>query len=86
MKRGGIKFISPAKDKNDDKIRDECAAAGKATFVCALCGVERPSSDVQESYGSPPEILCKPCYETQPAKVWREKEKELYETHRWDFS
>lgn len=56
-----------------------------ATFVCALCGKEQPGSEIEESFGDPPEYLCKTCYGNVSAKDWAEKKAELRESHRWDF-
>ena len=70
---------------NGDYPCAECVQAGKATFVCAGCGKEQSGSEIKESFGDPPEYLCKTCYATIPAKEWDEKEAELRESHRWDF-
>ena len=68
-----------------DYICTACAEAGRATFVCALCEQERPSSEVHDSWGDPVESLCTTCYQTVPAAIWEAKTKQLYERHRWDF-
>jgi hypothetical protein len=62
----------------------ECAKAGKATFLCALCGERWPSDTEQESFGlgAFPDHLCENCYKTVPAKVWDEKCKELRNRHK----
>ena len=70
---------------DDIYICEECANAGKADFLCALCKERKPSNKEEESYGDPPESLCSDCYETVPAKVWEEKKDELYTEHRYDF-
>jgi len=85
MNRAFIVFQSNMKDKNNNYICEECVKEGKSTFVCALCGEKRSSDLREESFGDPPEFLCKICYETVPAKIWEEKKEELYNTHRWDF-
>jgi uncharacterized protein YbaR (Trm112 family) len=84
MKRAGIICRGEVKDKDDNYICEECEAAGKSSFVCSLCKQEYPSSDKQESFGDPPEYLCKYCYETVPAKVWKDKRQQLEGAHRWD--
>lgn len=85
MKRAGIVFRSNMKDKNDCYIYENCAKEGKSTFICALCGKERSSDQIVESFGDPPEHLCKICYKTVSAEVWEKKKQELYNLHRWDF-
>jgi hypothetical protein len=72
--------------ERDGKILcEECAAAGKGAFTCALCGESRSLSLEQESFGYPAESLCTPCFETTPAKIWCEKVDKLTEDHRYDF-
>ena len=85
LKRANIVFQGGVKDKDDHYICEECDKAGKSTFICALCEEERSSDLKEDSFGDPPESLCKVCYETVPAKVWDKKERELWESHRWDF-
>ena len=63
----------------------ECEQSDKIRFICALCGKEQPGSEIKESFGDPPEYLCKACYATVPAAAWDEKEEELRESHQWDF-
>jgi len=71
--------------KVDDKyICQGCADSGKANFLCALCNERKSSNKKQESFGDPPEYLCRDCYESISAKTWDDKEKELSEEHRWD--
>lgn len=86
LERGDIKIPSNVKDKNDKIICEECAKAGLATFICALCDGERSSELEKESFGIDPlEYLCEICYGSVTAKVWSEKKKELYDEHRYDF-
>lgn len=68
------------------KICHECEAAGRADFLCEMCGKRHPTSQIQESFGWPPDFLCKICYGSVPAKQWEEKTEELYESHKYDFS
>ena len=84
-KRGGIVLRSEVVNKKDRKICVECAAAGKATFVCHQCKTERPANEIQTSFGDPPDYLCKPCYATLPAKEWDAATKSLSEMHRYDY-
>lgn len=84
MKAAGITFQSSVK-VDDEPICKECAEAGKADFLCAMCEQRKPTSKINESYGDPAEYLCKDCYETVPAKVWDEKLDQLSEAHRYDF-
>lgn len=84
-KRGGIVLKSGATDKNNDAICEECAAAGASSFVCSHCKKEQKTDQIEESFGYPPEFLCKPCYSTVPAAEWNALVKKLYEAHRYDF-
>lgn len=68
-----------------DPVCAVCAAEGRAFVVCALCEQRRPSDQVEYSLGDPAEYLCRPCYETVPAKRWAEARDELYERHRYDY-
>jgi len=72
-------------DTHDAYICAACAASDTRTFVCVLCGQQRPPSESQESFGMPAEHLCKACYTTAPANVWIEKTEALHDAHRWDF-
>ena len=63
----------------------ECERNDRVTVQCALCGVQRKSSEIKESFGDPPEYLCTTCYMTVSAKEWDKKRHELRESHRWDF-
>lgn len=85
LKRMGGVSGSGIEDKDGDRICQECANAGRATFVCALCKTERSSADEQESFGDPLEQLYKVCYETVPAKKWDEEVEKLREVHQYDF-
>jgi len=84
LKKAGWVTVSQVK-VDDHHICDECASAGKADFLCALCGKRKPTSEIQERFGDPSEFLCKQCYETVPAKQWEEKVESLEADHRWDF-
>ncbi len=68
-----------------EPICERCKIEGKATVRCALCGEQRSSKQIKESYGYPPEYLCRACYVSVPAAVWEAKVDELEEAHRWDF-
>lgn len=67
------------------KICVPCAEAGRADFLCALCGQRRPTNEIEDHFGEPPEFLCKPCYRTVPAETWNKKLSKLSESHRYDF-
>ncbi len=69
---------------DDYYICKECADKNLADFNCDLCNTRYPSSEIQESFGSPPDFLCQNCYKTQPAKVWCEKVNDLESSHRYD--
>lgn len=84
MKLAGMVYISSTQ-VDGKTICKECEAAGKADFLCALCNIRYPSSEVKESIGLPAEFLCKNCYETKPAKIWEEKLDALQDDHRYDF-
>src|SRR5690242_3318978 len=43
---------------DDKKICHECETAGKAEFLCELCGKRHPTSQIRESFGWPAEFLC----------------------------
>ena len=62
-----------------------CVDAGNAYFVCSLCNQKRPTDNIQERYGDPPDFLCATCYRTTPASEWDAKEDELQEKHRYDY-
>lgn len=63
-----------------------CKAADVGSFKCALCEQERKSSQSEEvfGFGDGADHLCKPCYETTPAKAWNEKCDELEKSHQYD--
>jgi len=63
----------------------ECSKSGKSTFLCALCGLRKPTSKIEESIGWPAEYLCKDCYETKTAKEWDDMVKKLNAEHRYDY-
>jgi hypothetical protein len=85
MKRASIQWATNERDKNDDRLCEVCAVAANIQITCALCKQDRPRADIQESFGDPPEYLCKPCYTTVPANVWELKSDKLRESHRYDF-
>ena len=64
---------------------EECERNNRVTFVCGLCRKEQSGAEVKESFGDPPEYLCKGCYATVPAEEWEKKVKEFRARHRWDF-
>ena len=84
MRRGDLVYASRARS-NNAIICEPCSQAGRSTFICHLCKTERPSSALQDSFGDPPDHLCKPCYETVPAAKWNAEVEDLQEQHRWDF-
>ena len=69
---------------DDYFICKECAGKNLADFKCDLCNNRYPSSEIQESFGDPPDFLCKNCYKTQPALVWCEEVADLESLHRYD--
>jgi hypothetical protein len=83
-KRAGIVFKGSVK-VDDDLICEECEKSGRADFLCAICNTRQSTDEIQESFGYPPEFLCKECYNTVPAKTWDEKVSELHEAHRYDY-
>ena len=83
QRAGWVMTSSIQVDANE--ICRECADAGKATFLCALCGQRYPTDQKHEQFGDPPEFLCKRCYETATAADWGKRRTELLEAHRWDF-
>lgn len=85
LKRAGWRRGRKTRD-DDGWICAACDAAGKDTITCALCREERPTSEIQDSLGDPPDFLCKTCFTTKPAKEWSEAVENLHEAHRYDFS
>lgn len=69
---------------DDHPICEECEAAGKADFLCALCNQRKSSDKKQEQFGDPAEFLCFDCYNTVPAAVWHKKCDELIKEHQYD--
>jgi hypothetical protein len=83
-KRGG--FMTASNIKVDNCwICEECAKSGKATFLCALCNERRPTTEVKEEAGDPPEFLCTPCFKSVTAEKWVDANEKLYNRHRFDF-
>lgn len=68
-----------------DDLCAECEQAGLQRFTCAGCHQERDSTEVQRSFGDPPERLCATCYATMTARDWDTLVDRLEEEHRWDF-
>lgn len=83
-KRANLHFVSNI-IVDDEYICIECADEGKADFLCSLCKNRKSTDKEKESFGDPPEYLCKDCYSTVPAKEWDKKCEMLEESHRWDF-
>lgn len=83
--RAGFVLISDRTDKENNLICNECADSGKGTFICFNCKKELTSDLIQQSYGFPPDRLCKNCYETVCAKTWDELDKKLNEMHQYDW-
>lgn len=84
MKRAGFVYSTNI-EVDGKRICVECKNAGKADIQCVLCNEKKPSDKVQQSFGYPPEYLCKDCYETKPAKIWEEKCDKLLEDHLYDL-
>jgi len=84
VERAGWVYVSDA-EVDEKRICHECKAAGRASFVCAMCKETRRMDQEEESFGEPAERLCSVCFETVTAKVWAAKVRELREDHRWDF-
>lgn len=84
MKMAGFVY-STRIEVDGECICEECKNAGKVDILCAMCEQRKPSDKQQESFGYPPEYLCKDCYETVPAKKWEDKVDELQQSHRYDF-
>jgi hypothetical protein len=83
MERAGIALVGSWNDS--DPICAACHDAGTVTGECTLCHEQRKLSDMEEKIGLPSEYMCKPCYETVPAKTWATELARLEESHRWDF-
>jgi hypothetical protein len=86
LNRANWRLASGITDKNNDVICESCAAENLGSFVCVLCGIERPSEAVQQSIGDPPDYLCKICYDSVTARAWERKIDELEKDHRYDYS
>ena len=84
LKMAGWVAQSDQKAAGEWAICEECAASGKASFECALCGQTRTSDRKEERIGDPPEFLCRDCYETVPAKEWDDKVQQLQREHQYD--
>lgn len=86
VKRAGWLLRSTSYDEARDYVCVDCVKDGKLTFTCYLCKVTRDSDHIQESFGDPPERLCKLCYETVPASKWHEAYDYLFDRHKYDHS
>ena len=84
MKEKGVVYKSNS-TIDGGSICVECEALGKASFTCALCGLQCSSDTLQYSVGNPAEKLCKQCYKTVSAEVWETKVDELDTAHQWDY-
>ena len=83
----GLVFRSSLRNKDERHICEDCAKAGKATFTCFLCRMERKTLDeIQYELGDPPDFLCTTCYTTTTAKQWGDAVDELEEAHKYDYS
>lgn len=84
MKRAGLVYVGSVK-VDDEYICVECEESGKTDFKCELCEQRKPTEKIQKRFGDPSEFLCKDCYETTTAKVWKEKCDQLEYDHEFDF-
>lgn len=85
MKRAGIVALGYS-GTEQEPVCAVCVSENKITITCAICNETRSANDVEERVGSPPEFLCKFCYETVSAKAWQDKMDELRDSHQWDYS
>jgi len=89
LNRAGVVEMSGdyVQSENDGPARIcvECSNAGRGVAVCYICKERRQQDEMKDSYGDPPEHLCKPCFATVPAKEWEAAVDHLSETHRYDF-
>jgi len=83
--RAGVVIESTSTDSKGRRICNTCAKAGRSTFFCVACNQERPTSEIETSFGDPPDRLCEKCYETLPAKEWDAIVDELSKSHRYDY-
>ncbi len=83
MERAGVALVGSWND--GDPVYSACHDAGTVTGECTLCHEQRKLSDMEESIGMSAEHMCKPCYETVPAKSWKAELDRLNESHRWDW-
>ena len=85
MQSAGFVWDSNVDSPLGHNICTECAADGKGSFICSLCGQERRADQVKENYGYPvSDYLCTVCYETQSAKLWDEWDHKLHKAHQYD--
>jgi hypothetical protein len=83
MERAGIPRIGSWNESAP--VCSKCHESGTVSGECSICHEQRPLSAMEESIGMPAEHMCKPCYESVPAKKWKEELNRLHESHRWDF-
>ena len=85
-KRLGVALASSSYSRSrGGNLCVSCAEAGADTFLCAICKLERPTGQEQESFGYPAESVCKTCYATVPAKEWERAVERLEDRHKYDF-
>jgi hypothetical protein len=84
VEAAGFRYKSSMLNKRNKCICEQCAEAGKSTFVCCICKREYPTGEEQDSIGYPPDHTCKHCYETVPAKVYMKTIEGLEESHKYD--
>lgn len=85
VKRADWVIESSAVTRQGEPVCVGCRDAGVLTFDCALCKTERPTTEIQESFGFPAEHLCRPCFASVPASAWAKKIEALEESHRYDW-
>lgn len=85
MERAGWRWRSRVQNSEGHYYCADCAQSGTDLIRCVCCQMTRPASLVQESFGDPPEYLCKVCYDTAPAKVWEQLVDQLTESHQYDW-
>ena len=85
VKRADWVIESNAETRQGEPVCIGCRDAGLMTFDCALCKTERPTTEIQKSFGFPAEHLCTPCFTSVPAERWHAKTEALEEAHRYDF-
>lgn len=84
LRRAGWVVTGDGRQPDGQPICRDCTTAGKARFLCALCGHEQPTDQIEQCFGDPPDYLCKTCYTTVPAAEWDTIKHRLWEEHRYD--